>query len=350
MLPRRLLFATDFSPASGRAHKAALELARDLDADLTVLHVLEPPPYPYPISLADSARATVEEQLEHITDSLRRAGIRAERLLREGSAPNEITAAAQENGLDLVILGTHGRRGITHLMLGSVAERVVRLSTVPVLTVPSWRYEDRTAAGRALAQQVGQLRGERPLVFALSRGAIPIAHQVAQALEAPIDVLFVRQVQCDGEILGAVSEDGIFLKDDRIASKLNLSIEALGTMVKDARESSREESIRFRGARWIEDVTARTVIVVGDGFTTEWPFAVAAKMLRDAGAKRIVAASPAVVSGAPEAIARYVDEWACLERADAASIRLLYRDDREPSDTAAKALLSALSSARPAVR
>jgi nucleotide-binding universal stress UspA family protein len=134
-----LLFATDFSAASEQAREVAFALAKTFDADLTVLHVLEPPPYPYPLWLAESARAVVAAELDRVTDALRHGGVRAERLLLEGSPAAEIIATAEEHGLDWIVLGTHGRRAITRLLMGSVSERVVRLSRVPVLTVPSLR-------------------------------------------------------------------------------------------------------------------------------------------------------------------------------------------------------------------
>jgi nucleotide-binding universal stress UspA family protein len=134
---RRLLFATDFSAASEQAREVAFALATTFDADLTVLHVLEPPPYPYPLSLVESARSVVGAELDRVTDALRHDGVRAERMLLEGSPAAEIIATAEEHGLDWIVLGTHGRRAITRLLMGSVSERVVRLSRVPVLTVPS---------------------------------------------------------------------------------------------------------------------------------------------------------------------------------------------------------------------
>ena len=220
---------------------------------------------------------SLKGELDRLTDGFRKAGVRAEGLLPEGSPANEIATIARQRGLELIVVGTHGRKGITHFLLGSVAERLVRLSLVPVFIVPSWRYADRGAAGRVLAHELERFRDQRPLVFALSRGAIPIAHDVAQALDAPFDVFFVHQLECDDEPIGAVSEDGTLVVDDPMISKLKIAVAALGAIANHARVLAREEAIRFRGAQWIEDVSGRTVIVVGDGLTTEWPFAVAAE-------------------------------------------------------------------------
>jgi putative phosphoribosyl transferase len=247
----------------------------------------------------------------------------------------------EESEIDLVVLGTHGHRGMTHVLLGSVAEEVVRLSPVPVLTVPSWRYADRAAAGRALARELAQLGGQQPLIFALSRTAIPVAHEVARALDAPLEVLVVRQIECDGQFIGAVAEERTVVLDDARMSRLAIPADTLDGLVREARRLSRAESVGFRGARWIGDVADRTVIVVSDAATTEWPTLAAAKVLREGGARRIVAACPAIVRGAAERMARHVDEVACIERpSDAASFECLYRKGREPTDREALDLLS----------
>jgi nucleotide-binding universal stress UspA family protein len=136
MNPRRILFATDFSAASERARHVAGELGKTFDADVTVLHVIDGPSYPYPIVLSDAARSAARSDLDHLAAAFRCAGVRTEVAVREGYAADEIVAAANENATDLIVLGTHGRRGLSHLLMGSVADRVLRLSPVPVLTVP----------------------------------------------------------------------------------------------------------------------------------------------------------------------------------------------------------------------
>jgi nucleotide-binding universal stress UspA family protein len=135
MHPRRVLFATDFSPASERARDAACELAKAFDAEVIVLHVVEPHFHPYPVALPDSARRSAQNDLDHLEATFRCAGVRVRTAVRSGHAAEAIVAAANEDAIDILVLGTHGRRGLTHLLMGSVAERVVRSSVVPVMTV-----------------------------------------------------------------------------------------------------------------------------------------------------------------------------------------------------------------------
>jgi nucleotide-binding universal stress UspA family protein len=137
---KHVVVATDFSEASGSAIDLAISIARQDGAALTVVHVCELPVLPETVPPVDLFKAITEEngkRLDALMATLRDRCPDARRVLRTGSAWEEILAAAAEARADLVVLGTHGRRGLLHAVLGSVAERVVRLSPVPVLTVRS---------------------------------------------------------------------------------------------------------------------------------------------------------------------------------------------------------------------
>ncbi len=135
---KRIVAATDFSESSRRGVDLAVDLARLHGAELVLLHVIEPFIPPYPIALAPepgtlegAARAALETELSQVREVLPAA--RGE-LLR-GSPSHELTKFAEEQGADLLVIGTHGRKGPSRWILGSVAERVVRSSRAPVLTV-----------------------------------------------------------------------------------------------------------------------------------------------------------------------------------------------------------------------
>lgn len=142
----RILAPVDFSPAGHNALDEAMGLARTLDAAITLLHVYElPQPIPaggvaYGPDVIDALEAAACQMLERVRDELRGGEgegppIAIEIEARLGVAHDEIVRVARAGGYDLVVMGTHGRTGWRHLLLGSVAERVVRLSSVPVLTV-----------------------------------------------------------------------------------------------------------------------------------------------------------------------------------------------------------------------
>lgn len=137
--PKLIVAATDFSPASDHALDFAASFASALGAKLSVVHAFEVP-YPYPVPLPREHRDKLLARLEKRCAELRTLVRDVEAVVREGRPPwSEIVAFAQEAGADLIVVGTHGLGGVAHLLLGSVAERVVRLSPVPVVTVPAAR-------------------------------------------------------------------------------------------------------------------------------------------------------------------------------------------------------------------
>lgn len=136
-----LLVPTDFSPSAQCALEKAVVLAKHLGASLTLLHVIELPVYAYdvqmanPVDILTPARAAAEQAMTRLLAEVRAQVPGASSLLRVGRTADEIVDAVRATGADLVVIGTHGRTGILHLLLGSVAEKVVRLAPVPVLSV-----------------------------------------------------------------------------------------------------------------------------------------------------------------------------------------------------------------------
>ncbi|HXJ83024.1 MAG TPA: universal stress protein [Candidatus Methylomirabilis sp.] len=135
-----VLFATDFSAASERAGLLAREMARRHEVRIHVIHVVPPVTDP-----ADSP-----EKLKRLAEELGK-GLRVESALLAGRVAPQIISYAREHGVGLIVLGTHGRTGLTRALLGSVAEGVVRLAPCPVLTVPALAIETG-APGAAAAE------------------------------------------------------------------------------------------------------------------------------------------------------------------------------------------------------
>jgi nucleotide-binding universal stress UspA family protein len=138
---KRIVSATDFSDTAEAAWELAGELARVHRAEVILVHVfVELPVYPEVAVTTvqrvwEEQRLWVEQQLVERVEAATARGIPARYLLRTGTAAEEITRAADDEGADVVVVGTHGRTGINRLLIGSVAERVVRLAPCPVLTV-----------------------------------------------------------------------------------------------------------------------------------------------------------------------------------------------------------------------
>lgn len=140
---RQVLYATDFSPTSRRAHDTAIALAKLGHARITILFVLAPVmlvPGQYVdaqtmVALQNRARELSKQQLAVLATRARKAGVRVSVLLREGDPPDQIIRVARLKKADLIVMGTHGRRGLPKLFLGSVAGRVVAAAPCPVVTV-----------------------------------------------------------------------------------------------------------------------------------------------------------------------------------------------------------------------
>jgi nucleotide-binding universal stress UspA family protein len=132
---RTILHPTDFSETAGHAFRLACALARDHGSRLIVLHVAVPPMVLYGEGLM---ALPPPPDLNAIREKLRQweaPGIRLEPAVVEGDPAAEIQRLAAETPCDLIVLGTHGRKGLLRLLMGSVAEQVVRHAACPVLTV-----------------------------------------------------------------------------------------------------------------------------------------------------------------------------------------------------------------------
>lgn len=142
---KHIVAATDFSEASRDALELARALAAETGAELTVVHVCEVPGYsetgPIAYDLVTPIAARAQEQMDALMDHVGRACPGARGLVKIGVAWEQLLGVAADVHADLLVMGTHGRRGFAHAVMGSVAERVVRLSPVPVLTVRSRRAE-----------------------------------------------------------------------------------------------------------------------------------------------------------------------------------------------------------------
>jgi nucleotide-binding universal stress UspA family protein len=139
----RILVATDFTPASEPALAEAIEMAKGDGTELLIAHAYQTPTVGQAQSAADAVydewlrnlRHRVEERLEPLVEKARDEGVNAQALILTGTPDEAITEAAAAEAADLVIMGTHGRKGVSRFFLGSVASRVITTAPCPVLTV-----------------------------------------------------------------------------------------------------------------------------------------------------------------------------------------------------------------------
>jgi len=133
---RRIVFTTDFSAPAAHAQQYAEAFAGSFSAELFVLHVVDQQPL---IPSPDIERRWVDDEISRARHQLKGCFLGQTHSpvleVRAGAAAPTITQYAHEVNADLIVIGTHGRSGLSHLLLGSVAEKVVRLAECPVLTV-----------------------------------------------------------------------------------------------------------------------------------------------------------------------------------------------------------------------
>lgn len=145
---KTILVPHDFSSPANHAAALARDEAKAHAGKILLLHIIElpaqltqdtaivPEQNGVPISVRDYAVRGAEQHLDDIAARLEKDGVKPTVFIRFGKPAEEILTFAEENAVDLIVMGTHGRSGLAHLLAGSVTERVVRSSTRPVLTVP----------------------------------------------------------------------------------------------------------------------------------------------------------------------------------------------------------------------
>lgn len=192
---RSVLCPTDFSEFSRRALEHAVALARAHGAELSVLHVApfmvvmagDMPYVPSGLPLDAAARARLLADLEAATEPARTAGLKPQLLLVEGDPADEILKQAGKAAADLVVMGTHGRRGLDRWVMGSVAGRVVQKARCAVLTIP------RPPEGAAGSRPPSYEHVLCPVDLGSSAETLAAAFSIARAAKARLTLLYVLE-------------------------------------------------------------------------------------------------------------------------------------------------------------
>jgi nucleotide-binding universal stress UspA family protein len=254
---RRILCPIDFSDHSRRALDQAIAIARWYESTVTVLHVFSPAPVaafgPGPVVLDPIVLTPVDrDQLladtKAFTETEGAPGITIEAVVREGSTASEILEQATAMPADLLVIGTHGRSGFERLVLGSVAERVLRKASCPVLTVPK---------GPPNAGPSGPVLYKRilcPVDFSdCSLHALKYAISMAQEADGQLTVLHVvaHELENAADMASTLSDAGI-----TVASFVKQREEALRRRLQEAVATAPEfcsvESLMTHGKPWRE--------------------------------------------------------------------------------------------------
>lgn len=177
------------------------------------------------------------------------------------------------------------------------------------------RFADRADAGRQLATALQDYRGRNVLVLGLPRGGVPVAYQVAAALDAPLDVLVVRKlgVPYQPELaFGAIGEDGVRVLNDAVLRRTTLDAEDIAAVEVGQRTELQRRLDLYRGGRPGLDLAGRTVLIVDDGFATGATARAAALVARARGAATVVLAAPIGAAATVAALRDVADDVVCL--------------------------------------
>jgi putative phosphoribosyl transferase len=184
-----------------------------------------------------------------------------------------------------------------------------------MLETTTRRFFDRRAAGRELAERLRPLAAEDPVVLGVARGGVPVAYEVAGALDALLDVLVVVKIGAPGEPelgIGAVAERDVLVLDRDAVRDLLVSPQELDVAVSRGRSEVRVRVGRYRDQRPPIDLQGRTAIVVDDGLATGGTARAALRSVRVQGPRRLVLAVPVAAADRVRSLADETDQVVSL--------------------------------------
>jgi putative phosphoribosyl transferase len=207
-------------------------------------------------------------------------------------------------------------------------------------------FRDRREAGRLLAAALDGWRDQQPIVLGLPRGGVPVAAEVARALDAPLDVILVRKLGVPRHTelaMGAIGEDGVRVLNPDVIASVRASEQSIDEVEQHEREELASRAQRYRAGRERVDLTDRTVVVVDDGIATGSTARAAIAVARAHGARTVVLAVPVAPPRTCRELATVADEVVCLERPEGfMAVGQFYEDFSQTTDDEVIATLDQL--------
>jgi putative phosphoribosyl transferase len=209
-----------------------------------------------------------------------------------------------------------------------------------VATMP---FADRRNAGMELARHLLHYRGQRPVVLALPRGGVPVAYEVARALDGDLDVFVVRKLGMPGHreyAIGAIASGGVQVLDRSIARMYGVPDAAIDAVVNEERAELERREREYRQDTPLVPLKNRTVILVDDGLATGSTMKAAVEAVRTKGPSRVVVAAPVGASSSCRELTAMADEVICARIPDDFSaVGQWYIDFSQTTDAEVRDLL-----------
>ena len=211
-------------------------------------------------------------------------------------------------------------------------------------------FEDRRDAGRRLAEKLSRFGDERPVVFALPRGGVPVGYEISHSLRAPLDVFVSRKLGAPGQPefgIGAVAAGGVRVLNRDVVRRLGIPEDYVEQITAQETAEVGRRLRYFRGERPEPEAAGRTAILVDDGLATGVTARAAVQALRLRGPRRLVLAAPVCAAQTAKLFETQVDELVCLESpTDLGAIGFWYRNFEQTSDEEVVELLDRARSER----
>jgi putative phosphoribosyl transferase len=212
-------------------------------------------------------------------------------------------------------------------------------------------FRDRIDAGQLLGAQLSPYRGRNDvIVLALPRGGVPVANEVARALDAPLDIFLVRKLGLPGHeefAMGAIASGGIRLINDDVVRDYGVRAAQIETIAAtEQRELERRERA-YRDGRPLPPLAGRTVILIDDGLATGFSMRAAVAAVRVEAPARVVVAVPVAAPETCEEFRALVDQIVCSETPDPFfAVGIWYEDFSQTTDEEVHEILSAANERR----
>lgn len=207
-------------------------------------------------------------------------------------------------------------------------------------------FSDRVSAGRQLAQRLSHLHGDDVVVLGLPRGGVPVAAEVAVALEAPLDVIVVRKLGVPQQpelAMGAIGEDGVRVLNPDVLASTHVDAASLAKVEAAEREELERRSQRFRGDLPRLSLKGRTAVIVDDGIATGATARAACSIARALDADWVILAAPVGPAGIADVLADVADQVVLVDTPTSFhAIGQWYDDFTQTSEAEVIRLLGAL--------